>query len=75
LAGFRWDYQTLICDGRCRIPKTRHRKKSNDIITKKYEEEDIKWVQLFSGKEKQDFYKKLGFEAPESEAPGVSLCL
>ncbi|WP_245980296.1 hypothetical protein [Peribacillus asahii] len=54
------------------MPNTKNKasEKSNDIITKKYEEEDIKWVQLFSGKEKQDFYKKLGFEAP-----GMSLCL
>ncbi|WP_263281986.1 hypothetical protein [Peribacillus butanolivorans] len=36
---------------------------------------NIKWVQLFSAKGKQDFYKKLGFEAPESEAPGMSLFL
>ena len=59
------------------MPNTKNKasEKSNDIITKKYEEGDIKWVQLFSGKEKQDFYKKLGFEAPESEAPGMSLCL
>ncbi|MED1470003.1 hypothetical protein [Bacillus salipaludis] len=59
------------------MPNTKNKasEKSNNIITKKYEEEDIKWVQLFSGKGKQDFYKKLGFESPESEAPGMSLFL
>lgn len=37
-------------------------------LLKKCEEQGIKWVQLFSAKGKQDFYKKLGFEARESEA-------
>ena len=37
--------------------------------------EDIKWVQLFCAKGKQDFYKKVGFKERELEAPGMSIFL
>ncbi|MCF7620414.1 GNAT family N-acetyltransferase [Peribacillus castrilensis] len=70
-------YQTLICDVMvdAEYQKTRHWKKSNDIITKSRRKKILSGFNYLAQKGKQDFYKKLGFEAPESEAPGMSLFL
>ncbi|MDQ0971218.1 N-acetylglutamate synthase-like GNAT family acetyltransferase [Neobacillus niacini] len=46
-----------------------------NALLKKCDEEGIKWVQLFCAKGKQEFYKELGFNSRDSEAPGMSLFL
>ncbi|MFD0769016.1 GNAT family N-acetyltransferase [Bacillus sp. CGMCC 1.60114] len=70
-------YQTLICDVMVH-PEYQNQgigTKVMKTLLEKCNEEGIKWVQLFSAKGKQNFYKKLGFLERESEAPGMSLFL
>lgn len=70
-------YQTLICDVMVHpeYQKQGTGKKVMKLLMKKCDEEGIKWVQLFCAKGKQDFYKKLGFNSRDAEAPGMSLFL
>jgi N-acetylglutamate synthase-like GNAT family acetyltransferase len=70
-------YQTLICDVMVHpdYQKQGIGKKVMRTLLIKCESEGIKWVQLFCAKGKQNFYKKLGFESRDSEAPGMSLFL
>lgn len=70
-------YQTLICDVMVH-PKYQQQgigKKVMELLLKKCDNEGIKWVQLFCAKGKQNFYKKLGFNSRDAEAPGMSLFL
>jgi N-acetylglutamate synthase-like GNAT family acetyltransferase len=59
----------------CQIQKQGIGKKVMNALLKKCDEEGIKWVQLFCAKGKHEFYKKLGFNSRDSEAPGMSLFL
>jgi N-acetylglutamate synthase-like GNAT family acetyltransferase len=70
-------YQTFICDVMVHpeYQKQGIGTKVVKTLLKKCNEEGIKWVQLFSAKGKQNFYKKLGFIERETEAPGMSLFL
>ncbi|WP_445486819.1 GNAT family N-acetyltransferase [Niallia sp. 03133] len=68
-------YQTFICDVMVH-PDYQNQgigRKVMEILLGKCNEEGIKWVQLFSAKGKQEFYKKLGFTERDNEAPGMSL--
>ena len=70
-------YQTLICDVIVHpiYQKQGLGKMVVEKLLDKCKAEDIKWVQLFSAKGKQDFYKKVGFKERELEAPGMSIFL
>lgn len=70
-------YQTLICDVIVHplYQKQGLGKRIVENLLDKCREENIKWVQLFSAKGKQDFYKKIGFKERNIEAPGMSIFL
>jgi len=70
-------YQTLICDVIVHpiYQKQGLGKMVVEKLLDKCKAEDIKWVQLFSAKGKQEFYKKVGFKERELEAPGMSIFL
>ncbi len=70
-------YQTLICDVMVH-PDYQNQgigTKIMQALLKKCKEEGIQWIQLFSAKGKQDFYKKFRFLERDSDAPGMSLFL
>lgn len=68
-------YQALICD--VMVDPTYQKqglgKQIIEELVKKCEESGIESIQLFAAKGKQHFYKKLGFEEREQDAPGMSL--
>lgn len=70
-------YQALICD--VMVDPTYQNKGLGKAIIEslvtKCRENGIQSIQLFSAKGKQHFYKKLGFEEREQDAPGMSLIL
>ncbi|WP_186578107.1 GNAT family N-acetyltransferase [Aquibacillus kalidii] len=70
-------YQTFICD--VMVHPTYQRlgigSQIIELLLKKCEAENIKWVQLFSAKGKQNFYKIHGFSERDSDAPGMSIFL
>ena len=70
-------YQTLICDVIVHpiYQKQGLGKMVVEKLLDKCKAEGIKWVQLFSAKGKQEFYKKVGFKERELEAPGMSIFL
>ncbi|OIJ22187.1 GNAT family N-acetyltransferase [Anaerobacillus alkalidiazotrophicus] len=66
-------YQSLICDVMVH-PNYQNQGLGKLVIKellKKCKEEDIQTIQLFSAKGKQHFYKKLGFEERELDAPAM----
>ncbi|WP_078431136.1 GNAT family N-acetyltransferase [Metabacillus halosaccharovorans] len=70
-------YQALICDVMV-DPTYQNQGLGKQIIEqllKTCKESGIQSIQLFSAKGKQHFYKKLGFEEREQDAPGMSLIL
>jgi N-acetylglutamate synthase-like GNAT family acetyltransferase len=70
-------YQALICDVMV-DPNYQNQGLGKQIIEellKKCKESGIQSIQLFSAKGKQHFYKKLGFEEREQDAPGMSLLI
>ncbi|WP_400241467.1 GNAT family N-acetyltransferase [Niallia sp. JL1B1071] len=70
-------YQSLICDVMVH-PDEQGNGLGKKVIEKlvfKCKESGIQSVQLFSAKGKHPFYKKLGFEEREQDAPGMSLLL
>lgn len=70
-------YQALICDVMV-DPTYQNQGLGKQIIEQllsKCKESGIQSIQLFSAKGKQNFYKKLGFEEREQDAPGMSLIL
>jgi N-acetylglutamate synthase-like GNAT family acetyltransferase len=70
-------YQALICD--VMVDPTYQKqglgKQIIEELLSKCNETGIKSIQLFSAKGKQHFYKKLGFEEREQDAPGMSFML
>ncbi|USL45467.1 GNAT family N-acetyltransferase [Priestia megaterium] len=70
-------YQTLICDVIVHplYQKQGFGKRVVENLLEKCRVENIKWVQLFSARGKQDFYKKVGFKERDIEAPGMSIFL
>ena len=70
-------YQTLICDVMVHSEYQQQGigKKVMESLLNKCDKEGIKWVQLFCAKGKQNFYKKLGFDSRDTDAPGMSLLL
>jgi N-acetylglutamate synthase-like GNAT family acetyltransferase len=70
-------YQALICD--VMVDPTYQKqglgKKIIEALLQKCKDSGIQSVQLFSAKGKQQFYKKLGFEERELDAPGMSLII
>lgn len=68
-------YQALICD--VMVAPTYQKKGLGkqviEGIVNKCNERGIESIQLFAVKGKQQFYKKLGFQERDSEAPGMSL--
>ncbi|MEC2078590.1 GNAT family N-acetyltransferase [Metabacillus fastidiosus] len=70
-------YQALICD--VMVDPTYQKqglgKQVIEELVMKCKESGIHSIQLFSAKGKQQFYKKLGFEEREQDAPGMSLVL
>lgn len=70
-------YQALICDVMV-DPNYQKQGLGKQIIEElltKCKESGIQSIQLFSAKGKQHFYKKLGFEEREQDAPGMSLII
>jgi N-acetylglutamate synthase-like GNAT family acetyltransferase len=70
-------YQALICDVMV-DPNYQKQGLGKQIIEEllmKCKQSGIQSIQLFSAKGKQDFYKKLGFEEREQDAPGMSLMI
>jgi len=70
-------YQALICDVMVdpSYQKQGLGKKIIEALLQKCKDSGIQSVQLFSAKGKQQFYKKLGFEERELDAPGMSLII
>ncbi|MCM3410463.1 GNAT family N-acetyltransferase [Metabacillus litoralis] len=70
-------YQALICDVMVNpsYQKQGLGKKIIEALLQKCKDSGIQSVQLFSAKGKQQFYKKLGFEERELDAPGMSLII
>jgi len=70
-------YQALICDVMVspNYQKQGLGKQVIEELLEKCRESGIQSIQLFSAKGKQPFYKKLGFEEREADAPGMSLTL
>ena len=70
-------YQALICDVMVdpSYQKQGLGKQVIDALLTKCKETGIQSIQLFSAKGKQEFYKKLGFEVREHDAPGMSLTI
>lgn len=70
-------YQALICDVMV-DPTYQNQGLGKQIIEQllsKCKESGIQSIQLFSAKGKQNFYKKLGFEERELDAPAMVLTL
>ncbi|MBO1514407.1 GNAT family N-acetyltransferase [Metabacillus bambusae] len=70
-------YQALICDVMV-DPSYQKQGLGKQIIEEllsKCKESGIQSIQLFSAKGKQHFYKKLGFEERELDAPGMTLII
>jgi len=70
-------YQALICDVMVdpSYQKQGLGKMVIEALLTKCKDSGIQSIQLFSAKGKQEFYKKLGFEAREQDAPGMSLTI
>ncbi|OAS82805.1 MULTISPECIES: GNAT family N-acetyltransferase [Metabacillus] len=70
-------YQALICDVMVNpsYQKQGLGKQIIEELLKKCKESGIQSIQLFSAKGKQHFYKKLGFEERELDAPGMTLVI
>lgn len=70
-------YQALICDVMV-DPNYQQKGLGKQIIEElvsKCHESGIQSIQLFSAKGKQNFYKKLGFQERELDAPGMTLVI
>ncbi|KKI90377.1 GNAT family acetyltransferase [Bacillus sp. SA1-12] len=70
-------YQALICD--VMVDPTYQKqglgKQIVEELIMKCKNSGIQSIQLFSAKGKQHFYKKLGFDEREQDAPGMTLIL
>ncbi|MFT8323314.1 MAG: GNAT family N-acetyltransferase [Bacillus sp. (in: firmicutes)] len=70
-------YQALICDVMV-DPSCQGNGLGKQIIEgllHKCQQNGIQSIQLFSAKGKQQFYKKLGFQEREEDAPGMSIVI
>lgn len=70
-------YQALICDVMV-DPIYQNKGLGKQIIQElltKCQESGIESIQLFAAKGKHHFYKKLGFQEREEDAPGMSLVM
>jgi N-acetylglutamate synthase-like GNAT family acetyltransferase len=70
-------YQALICDVMV-DPTYQNKGLGKQIIQElltKCQESGIESIQLFAAKGKHHFYKKLGFQEREEDAPGMSLVM
>ncbi|WP_445486927.1 GNAT family N-acetyltransferase [Niallia sp. 03133] len=70
-------YQALICDVMV-DPAYQGNGLGKQIIEgllHKCQQSGIQSIQLFSAKGKQQFYKKLGFQEREADAPGMSIVI
>ncbi|MGP7815742.1 GNAT family N-acetyltransferase [Niallia sp. 01092] len=70
-------YQALICDVMV-DPSYQGTGLGKEIIEgllQKCQQSGIQSIQLFSAKGKQQFYKKLGFQEREADAPGMSIVI
>lgn len=70
-------YQSLICD--VMVNPDMHGqglgKKVIEELIQKCKDSGIQTVQLFSAKGKHPFYKKLGFQERETDAPGMTILI
>ena len=70
-------YQALICDVMVH-PNFQGKGLGKTVIEElitKCKESDIQSIQLFSAKGKHSFYKKLGFQEREQDAPGMTFLI
>lgn len=68
-------YQTFICDLMVH-PDYQNKGMGQAILNQLLEKckaSGIRWVQLSSARNKQNFYKKFGFQERPADAPGMQL--